>query len=99
MNDLSIVKPTDLANEINRITAIYQKTYSYASSDPEVSLYQARKTSEAICALIFVIEISKNVEKHTLGEWIILLKKKNKLPKHIEIALDEIISEIYSKYV
>ena len=69
---------------------MYEKAVSYASSDPEVALYQARKAAEAVCKHVFRQEVSRNVGKMTLAPLIAALSSKGKLPPRIIIPLKAI---------
>ena len=48
-----------LDTRMTALSRLILKARKYASSDPEVSLTQARKSAEAICKLIFAREIGK----------------------------------------
>ena len=79
---------------ISRIDKMYKKAKQYAAQDPEVCLGLARKTAEAICKQIYIIEGmekgSKPAEKLMLNDLIGALNKEQKLPKKVVISLGTI---------
>lgn len=83
-----------LETEIMRVKALYDKTLKYQGTDPEVSLFQARKSAEAICKAVYIKEDlhkqGKPVSKLMLNEMIQSLERNGKLPKHILINLGTI---------
>ncbi|OAT80923.1 hypothetical protein A6P54_13050 [Bacillus sp. MKU004] len=83
-----------LESEIKRLKTLYDKTLKYQGTDPEVSLFQARKSAEAICKAIYIKEglhrNGKPLTKLMLNELIQLLDRNGSLPKHISINLGTI---------
>ena len=82
----------DIKKDLFRIEKLYQKTMSYATLDPEVSLLQARKAAEAICKHIFIKEISPNIGNLMLNQLIDKLVTNKVLPKKIVVPLRTIQS-------
>ena len=79
---------------ISRVDKMYKKAKQYADQDPEVCLGLARKTAEAICKQVYIIEGmekgAKPAEKMMLNDLIGALNKKQKLPKKVVISLGTI---------
>ena len=81
-----------LEAEIKRVRKLYEKTLKYQDLDPEVSLFQARKSAEAICKSIYIKEglhkqKEKQLSKLMLNDIIQLLERNNVLPDYIKINL------------
>lgn len=72
-----------------RVKYLYGKSIWYQGTDPEATLWLARKTSEAICRQLFIDTISPNPGNLMLDKMIEKLSSKV-LPKHIQVALRSI---------
>ena len=84
----------NLEKELNRIKVLYNKTIKSQKDDPEVSLFRARKSAEAICKQIYINEglekDGKPAGKMMLNDLIGKLVRSNKLPPHVVISLGTI---------
>lgn len=80
-----------LEDELARIKNLYGKALSYQNIDPEVALWQARKSAEAVCKQIYLLEgvadNNKPVSKMMLNDLVQVLARSEALPTHIIISL------------
>ena len=72
-----------------RIKHLCRKSVLYQATDPEASLWLARKTAEAICRQLFIDVVSPNPGTMMLDKLIEKLSP-DVLPKHVQVALRSI---------
>ena len=75
-----------LERDVAYLTRLLEKATRYAASDPEVALFQARKSAEAICRRLFEAEIGRP-GKMMLEELMQKLQAKRVLPYHVVVPL------------
>jgi hypothetical protein len=81
-------KDRDLEGDVNEAKELYNKVLGYhQKSDPEAALWMARKATESICTKIFINEISPNIDTTSLDQMVTQLKKRELIPKKIEIPI------------
>jgi len=79
-----------MEGRLSKVQELYEKTISYANSDPRVSLQQARIAAEAICKQIFSKEINENVGNLMLDKLIEKLYSDKHVTKQISLHLKTI---------
>jgi hypothetical protein len=87
--------PRELDVIAQSVTALVDKSVSYWTSDPEVSLAQARKAAETIARAIYARELGEP-SKIGLNELLHTLAAHQLIPRRIQIPLGTI--QIYGNY-
>lgn len=71
------------APDIKKISALYRKTLSYVSRDPEVAVMLCRKTAESICKVIFRDKVSENTKAIMLDKLLDQLGSDGHIPRRV----------------